>query len=280
MMSAILRGFPQVQIAAYDVNFPGTWHDYVQRVVNGIANASQNSVQIDFWSGLTSVTGYSAIRLYDADFYKATQTDADWDTALRYEYSHLASVLSKRFANWGYVSRRFYESPFSWIDGDVANEGAFTAPRSPNYVRGQLLAFRTWGMGGEFANYAYAPLSDFDYRPFLGALRDASRGGNITTSPPTLNVSTATAQPGCRATIAGAASDPLAVWAVNWRTNAAHGSAQLTPQSSVVGASTTAAVSWVADGVSLQPGINDVTVTAIDIKGLTRHVTSRVRCPS
>jgi hypothetical protein len=53
----------------------------------------------------------------------------------------------------------------------------FDDARSPEYVTAQLEAFRRWGMGGEFANYAYAGLADFDYSPYVEAMRSASTPG-------------------------------------------------------------------------------------------------------
>ncbi len=78
----------------------------------------------------------------------------------------------------------------------------------------QLLAFRKWGMGGEFANYAYAPLADFDYEPYVAALKAGSKPGRVDDVEPTLEL-TETAGP----TIEGTAHDDLAIRAVRWRDN-------------------------------------------------------------
>jgi hypothetical protein len=275
LMSAILRGFPRVEIAAYDVVFPGTWHDYLEEQVNGVTGASRDSVQIDFWAGLTSIPGYAALRLYDSDFYKATQTGDDWGSALRYQYTHVASVLSKRLPNWDEVSKRLSVTPFSWIDGDVAKYGEFAAPRSPSYVRQQLEEFRKWGMGGEFANYESGSLADFDYGPYLDALRAGSQKGPIETAPPSLTVSEARASSSCRGVLAGEATDPFAVWAVTWRADSgASGSAELTPNADGVATGPTVASDWRVHDVALQQGHNRVTVSAVDSKGLkvSKHV--------
>jgi hypothetical protein len=278
LMAAILRGFPGVQIAAYDAVFPDTWHDYVQRRDNGVVAATKKSVQINFWAGLTSAPGYSALRLYNADFYKSTQGGVNWDTALRYEYTHLASELSQNIPDWADVSQRFFESPFSWIDGNVAADGSFAAPRTPGYVDKQLQAFRRWGMGGEFANYAIARLSSFNYGPYLFALRRASQDSPIPASPPTLRVSGQPQVVDCRASITGTASDDYAVWSVGWDVDGRQGSAPLTPASDAVNPGPVSTVDWAAHGIRLQPGRNLVTITARDIKGLTRTATFHAHC--
>ena len=36
MMTALLAGFPEVEVLAYATLFPGTWEDAVQLEVNGI----------------------------------------------------------------------------------------------------------------------------------------------------------------------------------------------------------------------------------------------------
>ena len=69
-------------------------------------------------------------------------------------------------------------------------------------------------MGGEFANYAYAPLADFDYSPYVPAMQAGSRSGEVDGVDPTLEL-TGTAGP----TIEGAAHDNLAIRAVRWRDN-------------------------------------------------------------
>jgi hypothetical protein len=66
-------------------------------------------------------------------------------------------------------------------------------------------------MGGEFGNYAYAPLEDFDYGPYAGAMQNGSRPGAVDGIVPTLEL-TETAGP----TIEGTAHDNLAIRAVRW----------------------------------------------------------------
>ena len=87
-----------------------------------------------------------------------------------------------------------YVSPFGWID-DGPKPSRFDDARSPEHVAEQLLAFRKWGMGGEFANYAYAPLDEFDYSPYVAAMQAGSRPGNVDGVDPTLEL---TEQPRAR----------------------------------------------------------------------------------
>ena len=161
---------------------------------------------------MTSVDGYGAIRFFDSVFYKAPHRGS-WENALTYNANQLLATFSRRFSNWDYASGRVHVSPFSWID-DGPKPSSFDDARSPEHVAEQLLAFRKWGMGGEFANYAYAPLADFDYSPYVPAMQAGSKPGNVDGVAPTLEL-TDTAGP----TIEGTAHDNLAIRAVRWRDN-------------------------------------------------------------
>ena len=165
---------------------------------------------IDFWDGMTSVDGYAAIRFFDSVFYKAPHRGS-WDSALTYNANQVLATFSRRFSNWDYASERVFVSPFSWID-EGPKPSPFDDARSPEHVAEQLLAFRKWGMGGEFANYAYAPLADFDYSPYVPAMQAGSMPGDVDGVDPTLEL-TETAGP----TIEGTAHDNLAIRAVRWR---------------------------------------------------------------
>ena len=148
-MHAIVGEFPGVEIVDYyDTHFPESWDELVPQEVNGTAYALASFVQIDFWDGLTSVSGYGPIRFLDSTFYKTWHVrGASWDTALSYNVNRMLAYLSRHLSNWSYASTRINISPFAWIDGDVANEGSFTAPRDPAYVAEQLAFFRRWAMG-------------------------------------------------------------------------------------------------------------------------------------
>jgi hypothetical protein len=256
MMSAMLANFPHIQLVAYDVHFPHMWGDVVQQEINNHPNAYANRLDINFWDGLSSVDGYDALRLFDAIFYKMPHVGT-WDSALSYEYNSTFAALSRSFSNWRYAAPRFNISPFSWIDNGPG--GAFEAARSPGYVAQQLMAFRKWGMGGQFGNYAYRGLDGFDYAPYQQAMQAASRPGVVDAEPPTLSIDRFSAGKS-RATLRGSAEDNLAVHYVRWRVRRSSGVARMS-WNSTSGRST-----WTA-GVPLQPGKNRIVVQAVDVKG-------------
>ncbi len=161
LMTAILAAFPGVQIADYHASFPDTWDAYAEEQNGDGSDVYASNVDINFWDGMTSVSGYSAIRFYDEMFSKDTGvsggTAQTWSSALGYEDNSLFALFSRAFSNWSYAADRVYLSPSAWIDGDETNEGSWTAPRDPSYVETQLQAFHDWGMGGEFADYTLRP---------------------------------------------------------------------------------------------------------------------------
>jgi hypothetical protein len=211
LMSAILDGFPGAELAVYHFDFPGDWNDLVQEEVNDEENVGADLLHLDFWDGMTSVDGYRAVRFFDSIFYKEPHRGS-WESALTYNTNQVLAAFSRRFSNWDYASERVFISPFSWID-DGPRPG-FEEARSPEHVAEQLLAFRKWGMGGEFANYAYAPLTDFDYSPYVPAMQAGSRPGTVDGVAPTIDLSDTTGP-----TIEGTAHDNLAIRAVRWRDN-------------------------------------------------------------
>ena len=117
-------------------------------------------VDIDFWDGMTSVEGYSAIRQWNSVFYKdwrlgnAPGSTLRWENAMRADVSNTAELLSKEFENWDYAAARYHSSPFAWINAGPL-ESSYDDARPPSYVQTQLTAMRKFGMGGGFANYHY-----------------------------------------------------------------------------------------------------------------------------
>ena len=189
LMTALLQGFPGVSIVAYNTLFPGTWDALVQQVGKGLKDPYGQTVQTNFWDGLTRVDGYRRVLFLDASFYKQTGiSGASWNAALQYQQNSFFSVLSQQLSNWSYAWSRIDESPFAWIDGDVAHEGSYAAPRSTSYVAKQLGAFEQWTMDGTYGIYAYNPLSQFDYGPYVPALRKTARAKDPRPSAPGLTV--------------------------------------------------------------------------------------------
>jgi len=274
VMGAIVGAFPGAELVAYAVEFPETWHEAVQQIVNEVPDAFASRLDIDFWDGLSSVEGYGAIRLIDAIFYKSPQVGT-WDNALEYNANRLASLLSRRFSNWEYAASRFFVSPYSWIDPGP-QPSSFDDARPPSYVAEQLLAFRKWGMGGELANYVYDDhLETFDYSPYVGALQAASTPGAVDSEDPTVTI--ANRDPGQAATVAGSAHDNLAVWAVRWRDDlGGSGVAELNwnPVDGDYKAGFDWNAQWSVPESDVSPDATRVTITAQDIKGRTSQPTT------
>jgi hypothetical protein len=271
LMRAILAGYPGVEIIDYWTYFPEGWEAYVQQQVNGIANANATKVQIDFWDGMTSVSGYGRIHFVNAIFYKTAQLPgATWDSALTYDDNRVFALLSRRLSNWVYASSRIELSPFAWID---AGPTSFDAARPPDQVAKQLAAFRRWGMGGAFANYAYAGLRSFDYTPYVPGLQAAATPGVVDTQAPTVTVTSVGRIPG-GASLSGAAGDNMAIRAVRWTT--ASGASGAAPMVwTVTSGSYSTGYGWRMDWnatIPASPG-ERVTITVEDIKGLTTATT-------
>lgn len=264
LMRTILGAFPKVELVAYDVEFPDGWEEFVQGVVNGEQDAIEDRLDIDFWDGLTSVDGYDAIRFIDAIFYKSAHLGT-WDAALQYNANRVAGVLSRRLTNWDYASSHVYLSPFSWIDpGPSASD--FDDARPSDYVREQLLAFRKWGMGGQFANYVYDDhLETFDYSPYISAMQEASSPASVDSQAPSLEIATS----GPPGRITGTTSDNLAIWAVRWRDDQG-GDGAARAWARVVFDPLLGYVwrtEWSVAARDLSRGTTRVRITATDIKG-------------
>jgi hypothetical protein len=221
LMTAILAGFPEVEVVDYGTYFPESWAELVQERINGRPDAYGSLVQVDFWDGLTSVEGYHAIRFMNAIFYKTAHLNrATWDAALQFDLSRSFAFLSRRLSDWSYASSHILISPFAWIS---SGSTSFESAQSPEYVAEQLTAFRRWGMG-EFANYVYGSLSSFDYGPYAAGLRAASAPGPVATNAPALEITSAT-RDADSVVLSGTATDDFAVRSVRWVTSSAAGAA-------------------------------------------------------
>jgi hypothetical protein len=277
LMQAMVQAYPGLELVAYDTRVPESWQAKVAADINHTPNAYLDQVQLDLWDGLTSVQGYSAIRWMDAIFYKTFHLPgASWDRALQYNANRIAAFLSRRLSNWYYASSRLHVSPFSWID---AGPAAFDRARDPAYVAQQLAAFRRWGSGGAFANYAYADLGAFDYRPYVNAMRQASSPARIDTTPPKIALvsppaGTGSVKAGQTITLRGVASDDYAVQAVDWiddrgRQGAARMSWRFTGDQR---SGWHGQMDWSIERLTVPPDAGHLTITAQDIHGLATRL--------
>jgi hypothetical protein len=255
----IQKALPGASIVAYDTQLTGSWEELAQAKVNNVANAFGSDVQIDFWSGIAAARGYRAIYLLDAAFYKTPLVPgASWDEAARYNARAASATLSRHVGDWAYAADRVQVSPFAWVD---AGPSDYERARTPVEVAAQLQAFRRWGAGRTFGNYAYGSLRRFDYAPYDDAFKAATTPGDVDTQPPVLNA----AATGLR----GTAGDDSAVRVVRWRDERGDESiARLTPDTSSADAS---AVDWTIAGSPR----GHVWVRVEDIKGLA--TTAQVR---
>ena len=219
-MKAMVSGYPGLELLGYNTQIPESWYEKVQADVNDIPNAFGPDVRIDLWDGLSSVQGYSAIRWFDSIFYKTPHVaGASWDTALEYNANRIYSYLSRTFSNWSYASSRLHLSPFSWVERGARKP--FSRARDPDYVAQQLDAFKRWGAGGAFGNFAFGPLRYAEYAPYDAALRQASTPARVDTSPPKLALtdpsgSAPRVSAGETIRLKGTASDDFAIRAVRW----------------------------------------------------------------
>ena len=266
-MQAIVDGFPNVDIVDIHPLLPEGWSELVQQVVNNDNHAFEGLVTTNFWDGMTSVNGYGAIRFMDHTFEKGSSLqDATWDTAFTYNLNRTAAMFSRRFSNWSYASSRIQLSAFAWID---SGPRTWELARPPEQVAAQLKAFRKWGTGGAFADYAYLGLnSAFDYTPYVPGMQAAATPGVVDTQPPSLTIGGAT-RSGASVTWSGSASDNLAIRAVRWTTaSGTSGAAQM--NWTVTGGSYQTSYQWRMDWNASVPVTSGeaVTLTVEDSKGL------------
>ena len=193
VMRRILSSYPGVELLAYDVDIPQSWGELMQKEVNGNLNAYARRLDVDFLDGLTTAQGYEAIRLLDATFYKSPHRGT-WDRAFHYHYNSLYSYLSRRMSNWAHAAGRLHVSPFAWINAGPSSS-TWDDAKSASYVAAQLQAFRKWGMGGEFGNYAFGGLKAADYTPYASVMSEASTPAVVDMQAPTLSLAAAGTAP-------------------------------------------------------------------------------------
>jgi hypothetical protein len=148
-------------------------------------------------------------------------------------------------------------------------------------VAEQLAAFRKWGTGREFANYAYNGLRVFDYSPYVPVMRAASAPGQVDSAPPGLSVTGRSIDAARnRLSLRGFATDDLAIRAVRWSNGARRsGVARLRwiVESGDARSGWDWRMGWTVRDIPLSRRTTTIRVTVEDIKGLTTVRTVLVR---
>ena len=268
LMGAILSVFPGAEISVYYAHFPGTWWTHSIQA-GGAQDPYQNDLNLNFWNGMTNVDGYGGIWFNDESFYKTPAPAKTWATALSYEENSFYAMASQNFSNFSYAAPRVFDTPSAWIDSDGSGS-AYTAPRSPSFVEQQLQAFSDWSPGGQFMVYAYAPLENFDYGPFVPGILSVSQPQVLAMSPPTLSV-TKEQQGTGSLSLSGIAHDAYAIRDVRWASSTGQSGVatdtwQITSGNDSQGYNWQTA--WSIPQVALGAGENQITLTAEDIHGL------------
>jgi hypothetical protein len=266
-MTTIVDAFPGAEIVDFHALLPEGWLELVQQEINKVPNSEASKVTLDFWDGLTSVPGYGALRFMNETFYKTPHLfQSTWETALTYDANRLLAMFSRRLSNWAYASSRIQLSPVAWIDSGPTG---FDAARDPAYVATQLAAFRQWGMGGTFADFAYSGLHSFDYTPYVPGMQAAAQPGVVDREAPGVGVGTVT-RSGATVTASGSATDNMGIRVV--RASAASGASGVARMVwTVVSGNYAVGYTWRMDWtvtIAVRSG-EVVTVTAEDIKGLS-----------
>jgi hypothetical protein len=275
LMTALVGAYPGIDIVDIHPSFTDGWAELVQQVINGIANANESQVDINFWDGMTSVQGYGPIRFADHTYNKTSHLfQATWDSAFTYDLNRMSAMFSRKLSNWAYASSRIDWGPFAWINSGPA---PFDAARSPEEVAAQLAAFRKWGTGGAFVNFAYGGLtSSFDYTPYVPGMQAAAAPGTVDTQPPTGSVGSSTRN-GTSVVFSGSATDNFAVRAVRWRSSTGTAGAA-TMNWTVISGTYATGYQWRMDWTATVPVATgtSVTFTFEDVKGLqsTKVVTA------
>ncbi len=277
LMQSIVTGFPGAEVLDIGFRLPEGWEELAQQVVNGIGDANAPRVDINFWDGMTSSPGYGQIRFLDSSFNKTPHMPrSNWDIALTYNTNRLYSMFSRRLSNWSYAASRVQVSTFAWIaDGGTT----FNAARSPQFVAEQLDAFRRWGTGDAFANYASSGLYGFDYAPYVPAMQAAATPGVVDTQPPAITVGANGRLAADAALVSGSATDNMGIRAVRWTTPSGRsGAAKMTW--TVTGGDYAVGYQWRMDWLVVATGAlpgETITITTEDVRGLTTSTTAVAR---
>jgi hypothetical protein len=272
LMQAIVSGFPNAEIVDTGWRLPEGWEELAQKVINGITDSNAPRVEINFWDGMTSVPGYGTIRFIDDAFHKFWHLPrSNWDIALTYNTNRLFSMFSRRLSGWSYASSRIQVSTIAWICSGPKT--GFQDARSPDYVAAQLAAFRRWGTGDAFANYAYSGLYGFDYTPYVPALQAAAVPGIVDAQRPALTVQSQ-GHIADTELVSGSATDNMGIHAVRWSTASGRtGAAKMTW--TVTSGDYSTGYQWRMDwllGAVALPG-EPITISTEDVHGLVTSTT-------
>lgn len=164
VMNAIQTGFPGAEVIVYlsgKSMLPGLYLDQLNvHNMNGVI-ASAGLVVLPFMAGLVSATTAS-VTFLDSTFYKPNNvTPGPYGGDPDHGWARSLAATTDGFAALGLGPNAFI-SPFVWLDGDVANEGAFATPTIPSTFKAflpQVLAASQNGMYGIFQyadTYSYA----------------------------------------------------------------------------------------------------------------------------
>lgn len=177
VMGAINAGYPGADLITYGWLITDSWNGLR---VQTDRPAFKTMVNIDFWKGMTAIAGFSALRFWDATFYRGTQasgTAGTWDVALPEAKRLLRDGFTRSFPNWATISPKIFAEPFAWIDGIPGGTG-FNAARTAadaQKVAEQLTKMARYTEGDVVGIYSWGrPNTDF-YAPFAPGILGASK---------------------------------------------------------------------------------------------------------
>ena len=157
-MTALLDGFPGVEMLLYHFRCRARGRDGREEGPRPSGGVCDDLVHLDFWDGMTSVEGYRAIRYFDDIFYKMTHTVGALGQRLHLRLQSAVFPAVARVLELGLRLLAVSTGRRSPGSTRAPGESAYDDAKPPEYVAEQLQAMSRWGMGGEFANYVYGGL--------------------------------------------------------------------------------------------------------------------------
>lgn len=164
LMTALVSGMPNLDLRSYYDKFgDNSANSWVQHIVNAapLDNYVTNYVFSDFWAGMSSVNGWSAIRFYDAIFYLGwspggSQSPWGYDelAAMRGNATNVHATISKFMSH----PERVFIAPFVWAgptNGD--GPGGYFQRNALDAVKSKSVMTNAHNstQGGEFGVYQY-----------------------------------------------------------------------------------------------------------------------------